>query len=389
MNSAITEEHLYSLALTQVPGIGLIGAHRLIEAVGSASVVLKEAKRLKDIVPGISAKVTDTLSQCDLSNILRICEAELRFAESNHIQCLGIKDETYPSRLRECDDAPIILFYRGNADLNSLHIINLVGTRHATDYGKTFCDTFIKDLSQLLPDTIIVSGLAYGIDIQAHRAALTCGMNTIGVLAHGLDRIYPAPHRQTAAKMLSQGGLLTEFPSGTNPDRQNFIKRNRIVAGISDATIVVESGDKGGSLITADIAESYHRDCFAVPGRTDDKYSSGCNNLIKNNRATLLQSAEDFLEAMDWLKKGHYNTGNFSSKESLQSVNGIQRQLFPELSSEEELIKTHLDKYPDGLQINTLVVRTNIPINKITGILFDMEMKGIIRAMTGGMYKLI
>lgn len=384
MNSAITEEHLYSLALTQVPGIGLIGAHRLIEAVGSASVVLKEAKRLKDIVPGISAKVTDTLSQCDLSNILRICEAELRFAESNHIQCLGIKDETYPSRLRECDDAPIILFYRGNADLNSLHIINLVGTRHATDYGKTFCDTFIKDLSQLLPDTIIVSGLAYGIDIQAHRAALTCGMNTIGVLAHGLDRIYPAPHRQTAAKMLSQGGLLTEFPSGTNPDRQNFIKRNRIVAGISDATIVVESGDKGGSLITADIAESYHRDCFAVPGRTGDKYSSGCNNLIRNNRATLLQSAEDFLEAMSWNKK---EIKSASHKNIHQE--GIQRQLFPELSSEEEKIIKLLEKQPDGLQVNTLVVNTNIPINKITGILFDLEMKGIVRAMTGGMYKML
>ena len=387
MNSAITEEHLYSLALTQVPGIGLIGAHRLIEAVGSASVVLKEAKRLKDMIPGISTKVTDTLSQCDLSNILRICEAELRFAESNHIQCLGIKDETYPSRLRECDDAPIILFYRGNADLNSLHIINLVGTRHATDYGKTFCDTFIKDLSQLLPDTIIVSGLAYGIDIQAHRAALTCGMNTIGVLAHGLDRIYPAPHRQTAAKMLSQGGLLTEFPSGTNPDRQNFIKRNRIVAGISDATIVVESGDKGGSLTTADIAESYHRDCFAVPGRTGDKYSSGCNNLIKNNKATLLLNAEELLEAMSWLKKNP--TTGISPKENLQGTNGIQRQLFPELNSDEELIKTHLEKHPDGLQINTLVVNTNIPINKITGILFDMEMKGVIRAKTGGMYKLI
>lgn len=384
MNSAITEEHLYSLALTQVPGIGLIGAHRLIEAVGSASVVLKEAKRLKDIVPGISAKVTDTLSQCDLSNILRICEAELRFAESNHIQCLGIKDETYPSRLRECDDAPIILFYRGNADLNSLHIINLVGTRHATDYGKTFCDTFIKDLSQLLPDTIIVSGLAYGIDIQAHRAALTCGMNTIGVLAHGLDRIYPAPHRQTAAKMLSQGGLLTEFPSGTNPDRQNFIKRNRIVAGMSDATIVVESGDKGGSLITADIAESYHRDCFAVPGRTGDKYSSGCNNLIRNNRATLLQSAEDFLEAMSWNKK---EIKSASHKNIHQE--GIQRQLFPELSSEEEMIIKLLEKQPDGLQVNTLVVNTNIPINKITGIMFDLEMKGIVRAMTGGMYKLL
>lgn len=189
--------------------------------------------------------------------------------------------------MRECDDAPLALFYRGNADLNTLHIINIVGTRHATPYGQDICTRFLADLSALCPDTLIVSGLAYGIDIHAHRAALQNHFKTIGVLAHGLDRIYPAEHRKTAVSMLEQGGLLTEFTSGTNPDRQNFVKRNRIVAGMSDATVVIESAAKGGALITAELAESYHRDCFAFPGRCNDEYSIGCNNLIRKTRQCL------------------------------------------------------------------------------------------------------
>lgn len=189
--------------------------------------------------------------------------------------------------MRECDDAPLALFYRGNADLNTLHIINIVGTRHATPYGQDICTRFLADLSALYPDTLIVSGLAYGIDIHAHRAALQNHFKTIGVLAHGLDRIYPAEHRKTAVSMLEQGGLLTEFTSGTNPDRQNFVKRNRIVAGMSDATVVIESAAKGGALITAELAESYHRDCFAFPGRCNDEYSIGCNNLIRKTRQCL------------------------------------------------------------------------------------------------------
>lgn len=189
--------------------------------------------------------------------------------------------------MRECDDAPLALFYRGNADLNTLHIINIVGTRHATPYGQDICTRFLADLSVLCPNTLIVSGLAYGIDIHAHRAALQNHFKTIGVLAHGLDRIYPAEHRKTAVSMLEQGGLLTEFTSGTNPDRQNFVKRNRIVAGMSDATVVIESAAKGGALITAELAESYHRDCFAFPGRCNDEYSIGCNNLIRKTRQCL------------------------------------------------------------------------------------------------------
>ena len=217
--------------------------------------------------------------------------------------------------------------------------------------------------------------MAYGIDIHAHRAALQYGFPTIGVLAHGLDRIYPAAHRKTAITMMDNGGLLTEFMSETNPDRQNFVKRNRIVAGMSDATIVVESAIKGGALITAELSESYHRDCFAFPGRTTDMYSVGCNELIKNNRASLILSAQDFVEAMGWSPK--------------ETPKVVQRELFPDLSNEEKKIVETLQHATDGIQINTLVVETNIPIQNISALLFDLEMKGIVRTLAGGIYKLI
>ena len=367
------EEQLYSLALTRIPGLGLIGAHRLIETVGSAATIFQEAAHIDELVPGISPKLKEAL---DCPDILRLCEAELKFAEKNQIRCLTLHDEDYPSRMRECDDAPIVLFYRGSTNLNRLHVINMVGTRHATDYGKDICQRFLRELHDILPDVLVVSGLAYGIDIHAHRAALEFGLDTIGVLAHGLDRIYPSVHRHTAVEMLSHGGLLTEFPSGTNPDRQNFIKRNRIVAGISDATIVVQSAAKGGALITADIAESYQRDCFAFPGRVGDEFSVGCNNLIRNNHAILLQSAEELVKAMSW-------------DTVCQKPQAIQRELFIDLSPEEEVVYNLLQKQEDGLQINSLVVSANIPINRMTGILFEMEMKGIIRGLAGGVYRVV
>ena len=370
-----TEETIHTLALTRIPGLGLIGARHLLQAAGHATILFRQTDNLPDLIPGITPRTLEALKE-HADNAIRLAEAELEFAEKNQITCLTQQDEAYPSRLRECDDAPLALFYRGTADLNRLHVINMVGTRHATDYGKEICRNFMHDLQELLPDVLIVSGLAYGIDIQAHRCALECGFDTVGVLAHGLDRIYPAVHRQTAVQMLQQGGLLTEFPSGTNPDRQNFVRRNRIIAGISDATIVVESAEKGGALITADIAESYHRDCFAFPGRIDAPYSAGCNQLIQNNRAVLLQSAEELIKAMNW-----------DVQPTAPAT--IQRQLFPELSDEESTICKLLEKHPDGLQINTLVVETNIPINRITGILFKLEMKGVIRTLAGGMYRLL
>lgn len=367
------DERLCSLALTRIPGLGLVGSMKLVSKMGSAACVFEHRKELSRLVPGVSEKAIAAL---DNPEAFRRAEQELLFCEKNHIRCLTLKDEDYPSRLRECDDAPLALFYRGNADLNAQRVICMVGTRHATTYGQELCNHFLSDLSALCPDMLVISGLAYGIDIHAHRAALQNRFQTIGVLAHGLDRIYPAEHRKTAIEMMQQGGLLTEFPSGTNPDRQNFVKRNRIVAGMSDATIVVESAAKGGALITAELAGSYHRDCFAFPGRCNDEYSAGCHNLIKKNQATLLTSAKDLVEAMGWDSQP-------------KAIKTVQRELFPELSEEEERIVKRLGRAPEGLQINTLVVETNIPVNRMTALLFELEMKGVIRALAGGVYRIV
>lgn len=365
------EEQIYMLALAAAPGLGLIGKHKLLDKLGSASEIFRNRKELAS---GIPKRLSEALGD---SELLHRAEKEMKFTEDKHIHCFTLNDKDYPSRLRDCDDAPLALFYRGNANLNALRVINMVGTRHATPYGQDICIRFLTELAELCPDVLVVSGLAYGIDIHAHRAALQNQLNTIGVLAHGLDRIYPSQHRKTAIEMLEQGGLLTEFMSGTNPDKQNFVKRNRIVAGMSDATIVVESAMKGGALITAELAESYHRDCFAFPGRINDEYSIGCNNLIKINRATLITSAIDFVNSMGW---------NDTEKKTAPV---IQRELFPDLSEDEQHIVNLLRKIPNGLQINTLVVETDIPVNRISALLFELEMKGIIRVLAGGIYRMI
>lgn len=368
------DERIYTLALTRIPGLGLIGACSLVRTLGGASEVFLHRKELRELVPEVSDKLVKAL---DCPEAFRRAEEELEFAEKNRIQCITLNDAAYPSRLRECEDAPLALFYRGNVSLDALRVVSLVGTRHATSYGEDLCHAFVRDLKELCPDVLLVSGLAYGIDIHAHRAALQFGFPTVGVLAHGLDRIYPAAHRKTAIAMMDQGGLLTEFMSGTNPDRQNFVKRNRIVAGMSDATIVVESAAKGGALITAELAESYHRDCFAFPGRTTDAYSIGCNELIRNNRASLILSAEDFVKAMGWTHPD-------------DKPNAIvQRELFPELSEDERKVVDLLRQTPEGIQINALVVGANIPINRMSALLFELEMKGVVRAMAGGVYRLL
>lgn len=372
--TAIEEEQIYSIALTMVPGVGHIGAKRLVEGMKSATDVFRFRKELPDRLSGVSERVAQAL---DCPPLIARAEQELHFLQKKQIHCLTYYDEAYPSRLRECEDAPVVLFYKGNADLNALHIINMVGTRHATDYGTQLCNTFLRDLKALCPDVLVVSGLAYGIDINAHRAALDNDLSTVGVLAHGLDRIYPSLHRKTAVDMLDKGGLLTEFVVGTSPDKHNFVSRNRIVAGMCDATIVVESAAKGGSLITAELAESYHRDCFAFPGRAADEYSKGCNQLIRDNKASLLLSAEDFVKAMDW------NTSSPTGKPT-----AVQRDLFPDLSEEEQRVVDLLTQR-GNLQINTLVVETDIPIHKMTALLFELEMKGMIRVLAGGMYQLL
>lgn len=371
MNS---DERVSSIALTLCPGIGHIGAKRLIDGIGSAAQVFHQRKELPELLPGISPSVVAAL---DCPAAFLRAEREMEFVEKNRLSCLTLKDEAYPSRLRECEDAPAVLFFKGNTDLNRLHVIDMVGTRHATDYGKQFCADFLHDLSALCPDVLVVSGLAYGIDIHAHRAALANNLSTVAVLAHGLDRIYPYVHRKTAIDMLATGGLLTEFLTETNPDRHNFVSRNRIVAGMSDATIVVESAAKGGSLITAELAEGYHRDCFAVPGRVTDASSIGCNQLIRDNKAALIQNAEDFVRTMGWVEPEQH------AKQA-----GIQRNLFPELTEEEELVVRILTRQGD-LHINALVVEADIPVNRMSALLFELEMKGVVKALVGGVYHLL
>lgn len=369
-----TDERLCSIALTLCPGIGHIGAKRLVDTVGSAADVFGLRTELPERYPGIFH--TSVVAALDNPAVFLQAEKELEWAEKNRVDCLTLSDERYPSRLRDCEDAPIVLFFKGNADLNRLRVVSMVGTRRATDYGKCFCTDFLRDLSELCSDVLVVSGLAYGIDVHAHRAALSNGLSTVGVLAHGLDRIYPAVHRKTAVDMLAEGGLLTEFLTDTNPDRHNFVSRNRIVAGMSDAVIVVESAAKGGSLITAELAEGYHRDCFAVPGRATDEYSMGCNQLIRDNKAALINDASDFVKAMNW---GH-------GEESRKTA-AVQRSLFPELTEEEMRVVKILSR--DDLHINTLVVEANIPVNRMSAILFELEMKGVVKALVGGVYHLL
>jgi DNA processing protein len=269
-----------------------------------------------------------------------------------------------------------VLHSLGNADLNARRIVSIVGTRHASEYGKALCENFVADLARFAPGTLIVSGLAYGIDVCAHRAALKAGLPTVGVLAHGLDRIYPGAHRATAKQMLENGGLLTEFMSGTEPFPSNFLQRNRIVAGMADATVVVESASKGGSLITASLALGYDRDCFAFPGRVNDQYSQGCNELVSRNRAALITSAYDFVEAMNW-----------EVTASKKSATDLQTELFPDLSPDETAVMTALRENSDGLQVNQMVVQLNISINRLLPLLFEMEMKGLVKAVAGGCYR--
>ena len=368
------EEQLYSIALTMIRGVGHIGAKKLMDGMHSAADVFRFRKEIPERLPEFSAKVVEAL---DCPQAIARAERELAFVQKNRIRCLTLNDEAYPSRLRECEDAPVVLFFKGNTDLNALRIINMVGTRHATDYGTHICTTFLRDLKALCPDVLVVSGLAYGIDICSHREALVNDLSTVGVLAHGLDRIYPHVHRKTAVDMLEKGGLLTEFMTETNPDKHNFVSRNRIVAGMCDATVVIQSAEKGGSLITAELAESYHRECFAFPGRVDDEYSKGCNRLIRNNTASLLLSAEDLVAAMGW------QSASCSAK-----TENVQRSLFLDLTEEEQIVVSILERQ-GNLHINTLVVEADVSVQKMNAILFELEMKGVLRVLAGGMYQLL
>ncbi|MCR4583471.1 MAG: DNA-processing protein DprA [Prevotella sp.] len=371
------QETLYTMALTRISNFNFAQALDLYRVAGSATCLYENREHIRDIIHDCSPRLQEALRNWDES--LQRAEAEMTYMQQHRIRALTLNDPDYPQRLCECQDAPIVLYYLGNADLNQQHVINIVGTRRCTTYGQDLIRHFVADLRNLCPNVLIVSGLAYGIDICAHREALANGNETIGVLAHGLDKIYPYAHRNTAAEMTRQGGLLTEFMTQTNADKPNFVRRNRIVAGMSDACIVVESAAKGGGLITASIAQSYNRAVYAFPGAVNQPYSAGCNNLIRDNGAALICNAEDFVQAMGWQTE--------VQRQQAETA-GIERTLFPNLSDEERAIVGLLQKTND-LQLNILSVKTNIPIGKLSALLFQMEMKGILKPMAGGMYHLL
>ena len=371
------QELFYAMALTRLTNFNFQQALELYRTVGSAQQIYEHRTDIGDVIEDCSPRLMEALKDWD--EPMKRAEFELQYMQEHGIRGLTLNDDDYPQRLRDCPDAPIVLYYKGNDDLNQAKIVCIVGTRQMTTYGQDLIRRFVRDLHQQFPQVLIVSGLAYGVDIHAHREALANGFPTLGVLAHGLDQIYPYRHKETAAQMVNHGGLLTEFMTQTNADKANFVRRNRIVAGMSDACIVVESAAKGGGLITAEIAQSYNRAVFAFPGAVGMTYSEGCNNLIRDNGAGLISNANDFVKAMGWPSE---------TQRQQNYTDGIERNLFPDLSPEESKVVTLLQQTND-LQLNILSVKTGIPIGSLTALLFQLEMKGVVRPLAGGMYHLL
>lgn len=373
----ICQESINAVALTLVGRYSPAVILQLYQKMGSATTIVENHRDIRNILPEASPRIVELLD--NIQDFIGRAEEELAFDEKHNILPLVFNDKDYPERLRHCEDAPLVLFYRGTADINQRRILSIVGTRHCTAYGQDNIKRFISELHDICPNVLIVSGLAYGVDINAHRQALANGYETVGVLAHGLDYLYPTSHRDTAKEMLNQGGLVTEFSTRTNADKLNFVRRNRIVAGMADATLLVESASHGGGLITIDIANDYGRDVFAFPGNLGAQYSEGCNNAIRDNKARLLTSAEDFAQFMGWDEDRVLNQAR---------KKGIERQLFPSLSAEEECIVNIL-KNTNNLNINIIATKANKPIGMISSILFNLELKGIVKLFAGNTYHLI
>ena len=360
-------ELFYTLTLLRIPGIGSMLARKLIERMGSAEAVFTAPKGMLGRTPGIGTLLADTVYKF---KDFKETERELQRVEQHQLKLFHYGAADFPQRLKQAPDHPLLLFGKGKLPLNSNRMVAVVGTRAATDYGRRLTDELVEGMQAM--NITVVSGLAYGIDVLAHRAALKVDLPTIGVLGHGLGRIYPAAHRQTAAQMLEKGGLLTEFMYETGPDKENFPKRNRIVAGMVDAVVVVEAAENGGALITAGLANDYNRDVFAFPGRVSDKYSAGCHALVRNHKAALVCNSTDFLEAMGWIKR---------SLERPQQ----QPSLFPELNAEEEQI-FGLIKTQEQMGIDSLCLQSGFSTARLSNILLSLEFKGLVRSLPGKQY---
>jgi DNA processing protein len=361
---------LYQIGISLIPGIGNITAKKLIAYTGSVEAVFTEKKKNLLKIPGIGELLAQQVVN---QQVLSIAEKEIEFIKKYHISYSFYLDNDYPVRLKNCEDSPVILFYKGKTDFNQAKILSIVGTRSATEYGKEFCSQLVAGLKQRGHQILIVSGLAYGIDICAHRAALRNGFETIAVLAHGLSMVYPGVHRATAKEICDQGALITDFISSTLPERNNFVKRNRIIAGIADATLVVESALKGGALITADIANSYNRDVLAYPGRANDAYSKGCNWLVKTNKAAMVECVEDLEYHLGW--------------EITQQKQATQTELFAELTREELEIVAILREHGE-LPIDIIAIHANMPVSKVSALLLNIEFAGVVRSLPGKVYRL-
>src|SRR5690554_189797 len=361
---------IYILALQHVPNIGDITAKKLISHCGSVEAIFKEKKQNLVKIDGIGSLVIK-----DLFNKLNFeaAEEELKYIKENNITTLYFADPDYPEKLKHCIDSPILLFQSGNINLKKQRIISVVGTRKITTYGIAFCNKLIEELAVFNP--VIVSGFAYGTDITAQKAAINNNLQTIGCLAHGLNQVYPKAHKKYVADIEKHGGFFTDFWSSDPFDRNNFLKRNRVIAGLSEATIVIESAERGGSLVTADIANSYNRDVFAVPGRVTDSQSLGCNNLIKFQKAHVLSTPLDIPYILNW-----------ELEEEKKAP--VQKQLFVELNDEEKVVYNYL-KEKDKQILDVIALECDLPIYKIAGILLNMELKGVVRPLPGKLFEII
>jgi len=364
-------ETLYKVAFSFLNGLGSINARKVIAYSGGVEAFFKTSKNELLKVPGIGKIIIQKL---DRDSALRSAEEELKFIDENNIRVIFYLDESYPQRLLNCPDSPTTLYYKGNVDFNASRVLSVVGTRNATGYGRDNCEKVIKILASHSEKTTIVSGLAYGIDICAHKAAMKYKLPTVAVVGHGFHLMYPAQHRKYADEIIHSGGILTEFTSKSVIDPRHFVRRNRIVAGMSDATLVMESARKGGSLTTAEIANSYNRDVFAFPGRAGDTYSQGCNHLIKTNQAHLIESVADIEYILGW-------------ENSVLKTDAVQSKMFLELSDEEELIIGLLSE-EGKIGIDMLSVKLNLPMSKVSSLLLKMEFDGLVRALPGKIYSL-
>ena len=359
---------LYEIAMTLLPGIGDISGKKFVQYCGSAEAVFKETRKSLEKITGMREASIDAI--CKPKEFLKRAEEEMAFMEKNAIQPLFFLDSDYPRRLLQCDDGPMMLYYKGKANLNANRVVAIVGTRNITEYGKENCNQLVEDLKD--DNVLIVSGLAYGVDTCAHKASVKNGIPTVGVMGCGMQQIYPAPNKKLASEMIEQGGgILTECMSGTQPDRENFPRRNRIIAGMADAVVVIESAMKGGSLITADLANSYSRDVFAYPGRVMDLYSQGCNYLIRTNRAHLMESVLNLRYIMRW---------------DSETKTEKQTAMFREFTAEEKLV---MDCFGASAVINLddIIVKTELPTTRIAAILLTLEFDGVLMALPGKRYQ--